>query len=68
MVEEFVILAVKGNESELLRKGDVMTIAQAASREAYKKPGPEWAVLVMSYPRYLEFKDASGPTACGQGR
>jgi hypothetical protein len=61
MVEdEFVIIAVKGNAAELLRKGDVLTIAQAASREAYKKPGPEWAVIVMSYSRYLELKqDAS---------
>jgi hypothetical protein len=68
MVEEFVIVAVKGNESKLLRKGDVMTIAKAASREAYKKPGPEWTVLVLSYNLYLETKHASGPTAGGQGR
>jgi hypothetical protein len=65
MVEEYVIVAVKGKSSELLRKGDVLTMAQAAAHRAYRKPGPEWAVVVMSYSRYLELKDADGPIAGG---
>lgn len=65
---EYVIVAVLGKQVSLLRRGDVMTIARAASREAYRKPGPEWAVLVLSYEKYLELIDASGPTPSGQGR
>jgi hypothetical protein len=62
-MDEFVIVAVKGREHTLLRKGDVMTIAQACCREAYKSPGPEWTILTMSYTKYMELCDASGPTA-----
>ncbi len=65
---ECVIIAIKGREVKILRKGDVEMIAQAMAAEAYKPLEPEWAVMAMSYNRYLQLKeesDASRPTAGG---
>jgi hypothetical protein len=57
----YVIVAIKDNDTVLLRKGNEIVIARALERKAYK-PMPGWTIAAMSEERYKEHASRTSPT------